>query len=74
MSLAIIAAWCAGSDRIAKRPPCTRGCSVSQRRGRAAGREEIDAEGLEGMRQIEEARFVGDGEKRPPDPDDIRGH
>src|SRR6202020_147158 len=45
-----------------------------QRRGCAAGRKEIDAEGLERARQIEKARLVGNGEERPPDPDVVRSH
>ena len=45
-----------------------------QRRGCAAGRKEIDAKRLQGVRQIQEAGLVGNGEERPPDFDDIRGH
>ena len=46
---------------------------VQRRRG-AAGREEVDAKRLEGVRQIQEAGLVGNGEERPADSDDIRGH
>ena len=46
----------------------------AQRRGRAAGREEFDAERRKRARKIGEAALVGNRDERPPDPDDIRGH
>ncbi len=45
-----------------------------QRRGGPPGRKKIDAKRLQGAREIQKAGLVGNGEERPPDSDDIRGH
>jgi hypothetical protein len=51
-----------------------REAALIKRRGGAARRKEVDAKWFEGTRQIQEAGLVGNGEERPPDSDDIRGH
>ena len=45
-----------------------------ERRGGAAGRQELDAVPGQRLRQLDEAGLVGDGDQRPPDLDDILGH
>ena len=51
-----------------------RKAGAAQRRRGAAGREELDPAFGERAREIDEARLVGNGKERPPDPDDIGCH